>query len=95
MSLIAALVIRLLPIVAILLLRRGVVSGWVLALVIVVTIVMVVVNLYADYLRGAYYANESNPTVAAALQARLNRWAPLRLWTWIAYVIGLALLVVV
>lgn len=93
MAFIVALVIRLLPVVAIFALRKGAV--WVLALAIGVTIVMVVFNMYVDYLRGAYDASEHNPTIADPIRARLNRFAPLRLWTWIAYVVALILLLVV
>jgi hypothetical protein len=95
MALLILLALRLLPIGAIFLLRQGAVSGWLLVIAIAATIVMVTLNLYVDYLSGSYHASEYNPTVAATLRARLNRFAPLRLWTWIAYGISLILLLVV
>lgn len=63
MALLIAIALRLVPIGAILLLRQGVVSGWVLVVAIAVTVGMVLVNMYADDLRGAYAANEFNPEV--------------------------------
>jgi hypothetical protein len=95
MALLFVFALRLLPIGAILLLRKGAVSGWLLVIAIAVTLVMVVVNMYADYLRGLYLANEYNRTVADPIGARLNRFVPLRLATWLAYVIALILLLVV
>lgn len=95
MSLLLALAVRLLPIGAILLLRRGAVSPSLLVIAIVVTIVMVVVNLYTDYLRGAYSASEHNATVANPIRSQLNRFAQYRVITWVAYGITLILLLVV
>jgi len=95
MALLLMLAIRLLPVGAVVLLRQGAVSGWMLAATIAVTIGMVVFNLYLDYLRGAHDASEYNPTVAAPLRARLNRFARLRLWTWIVYGTTLILLLIV
>jgi hypothetical protein len=95
MALLFLLALRLLPVGAIVLLRNGAVSGWLLILAIAVTIVMVTFNLYVDYLSGSYRASEYNPTAAAPLRARLNRIAPLRLGTWIAYGVALILLLVV
>jgi hypothetical protein len=95
MALLLAVAVRLLPIGAILLVRQGTASSRLLVLAIVVTVLMVVINLYADYLRGAYAAREHNTTIADPIRARINQFAPLRIGLWIAYMIALILLLVV
>jgi hypothetical protein len=94
MALLLTLALRLLPIIAIVLWRRGAVSGWLLVIAIAVTVVMVVVNLYGDYLRGTYAAHEFTPDVIDSVHSRLRRLAPLRLGTWLVYVIVVILLLI-
>jgi hypothetical protein len=95
MALLLAVAVRLLPVGAILLVRQGAASSWMLVLAIVVTVVMVVVNLYVDYLRGAYSASEHNAAVADPIRARIHPFAPLRIGLWFAYMIALILLLLV